>query len=43
MKDQECIDCKHVFKCPGKPEGVTGCINKENRKENRDYDKGSIK
>ena len=29
IKDRDCADCKKVFDCIGKPEGVKLCVKKE--------------
>lgn len=34
IKNQECVSCKKMFECKGKPRSVERCINYEERKNN---------
>lgn len=32
IKNQECVSCKKMFECKGKPRGIDRCLNYEERK-----------
>lgn len=32
IKNQECVSCKNLFTCKGKPRGITACLNYAERK-----------
>lgn len=32
IKNQECVSCKNLFTCKGKPRSVTACLNYAERK-----------
>ena len=32
IKNQECVSCKNLFNCKGKPRGITACLNYAERK-----------
>lgn len=34
IKNQECVGCKKMFDCKGKPRNVTACVNFEERTRN---------
>lgn len=34
-KDLECVDCKKLFFCEGKPRNVDRCLNYEKRKDQK--------
>lgn len=34
IKNMECIECKHLFDCVGKPREVERCVNFEKRRSN---------
>lgn len=35
MKNRDCIGCIHIFECPGKEGGGSGCIHFEKEKDGR--------
>ena len=37
IKDRDCADCKKVFDCIGKPEGIKLCVKKEEVKPDDKY------
>lgn len=31
IKNQECVSCKNLFNCKGKPRGIEACLNYSER------------